>query len=107
VIEAHGRLAEALPAGAVAFRGLTGGEPTVDEATRRVSIGVEGNADQVATWARMLESLSASIDDIALRPPKLDEVFLALTGQTIEEEPANGRAKRGRSKDKAAAGARS
>jgi hypothetical protein len=26
---------------------------------------------------------------VALRPPRLDEVFLALTGQAPEEEPAN------------------
>src|SRR5262245_40797025 len=72
VIEAHVRTPEDIPTVAQALQRLTGGDPTVDESTRRVSVGVEGSGDQVATWARMLEELSASIDDIALRPPKLD-----------------------------------
>jgi ABC-2 type transport system ATP-binding protein len=103
VIEAHVRTVEDIPVVAQALARLSGGEPTIDETTRRVSIGVEGAGDQVAMWARMLEDLSASIDDIALRPPKLDEVFLALTGQVLEEEPANGQRKRGRSKAPAGA----
>jgi ABC-2 type transport system ATP-binding protein len=103
VIEAHVRTAGDMPTVAEAFRRLSGGEPALDEATRRVSVGVEGEGDHVATWARMLEDLSGSIDDIALRPPKLDEVFLALTGQALEEEPADGGRRRGRAK--AAAGA--
>ncbi|HXJ66441.1 MAG TPA: daunorubicin/doxorubicin resistance ABC transporter ATP-binding protein DrrA, partial [Actinomycetota bacterium] len=105
VIEAHVRTVEDIPVVAEALGRLSGGEATVDEATRRVSVGVEGEGDHVSTWARMLEDLSGSIDDIALRPPKLDEVFLALTGQALEEEPTNGQRKRGR--QKAGAGAES
>ncbi len=103
VIEAHVRTNDDIPVVAHALERLSGSEATVDEATRRVSIGVDGDGDHVSTWARMLEDLSDSIDDIALRPPKLDEVFLALTGQALEEEPAEGQRKRGRST--AAAGA--
>src|SRR5205814_4127652 len=42
VIEAHVRTAEDLPKVAAALSLLSGGEAQVDEATRRVSIGVEG-----------------------------------------------------------------
>jgi ABC-2 type transport system ATP-binding protein len=105
VIEAHVRTTEDLPKVAAALSQLNGGEAQIDEATRRVSIGVEGAGDHVRTWARLLEDVSPSIDDIALRPPKLDEVFLALTGQLLEEEPAEGGGgKRGRAP--AASGAR-
>jgi ABC-2 type transport system ATP-binding protein len=103
VIEAHVRTTDDIPVVARALERLSGGEATVDEATRRVSIGVDGEGDHVATWARMLEDLSGSIDDIALRPPKLDEVFLALTGQALEEEPVNGQRRKGRSKAPAGA----
>ena len=37
---------------------------------------------------RVLEAVGVEIDDIALRQPKLDEVFLALTGQPIEDGSA-------------------
>jgi ABC-2 type transport system ATP-binding protein len=105
VIEAHVRTIEDLPAVAAALARLNGGgEPQIDEATRRVSIGVEGAGDHVRTWARLLEDVAPSIDDIALRPPKLDEVFLALTGQVLEEEPAEGGRKRGRERAGAAQG---
>ena len=104
VIEAHVRTAEDIPTVAQALQRLAGGEPTIDEATRRVSVGVEGGGDHVATGARMLDDLSSSIDDIALRPPKLEEVFMALTGQALEEEPTNGARRRGRSKAPAGAG---
>ena len=33
-----------------------------------------------------IEDIDVTIDDVALRAPKLDEVFLALTGQPLEDE---------------------
>src|SRR4051794_33502373 len=104
VIEAHVRTAEDLPEVAAALGRLTGAEPTVDESTRGVGGGVGGARDNVATWAQMPAALSDSIDDIALRPPKLDEVFLALTGQALEDQPTEGKRRRGRSKAPAGAG---
>jgi hypothetical protein len=43
-----------------------------------------------------LETLDIVLDDVAMRQPKLDEVFLALTGESIEEEPETTRKKKGR-----------
>ena len=59
-----------------------------DEATHRVTVAVEAHEDQVTAWVRSLERVAPAIDDIALRPPTLNEVFLALTGQQLEEQPA-------------------
>jgi ABC-2 type transport system ATP-binding protein len=37
---------------------------------------------------RRLDDAGVGIDDIALRRPTLDDVFIALTGHAAEEEPA-------------------
>jgi ABC-2 type transport system ATP-binding protein len=56
------------------------GTPQVDDATRRVTVGVAGR-DSLPAAMRALESAGVEVDDIALRQPTLDEVFLALTGR--------------------------
>jgi ABC-2 type transport system ATP-binding protein len=63
-----------------------GGEPQIDDATRRVTISVEGGIELLRDALKHLEALDIVLDDVALRQPKLDEVFLALTGQVLEEE---------------------
>jgi ABC-2 type transport system ATP-binding protein len=60
-------------------------EPTrIDADTDRVSASVDGGADQLAAVVRLLDERGISADDIGLRRPTLDEVFLTLTGQTID-----------------------
>ena len=62
-----------------------GVEPSrVDPVTQRVSTPVDRGADELATVVRMLDERGIAADDIGLRRPTLDEVFLTLTGQTIE-----------------------
>jgi ABC-2 type transport system ATP-binding protein len=53
----------------------------VDEPTRRVSVRVDAGSDGLMTALRSIEHAGVPIDDIALRQPNLDEVFLALTGR--------------------------
>jgi ABC-2 type transport system ATP-binding protein len=65
---------------------VDGSEPQVDDATRRVTLSVEGGLELLQDALKHLESLNIVLDDVALRQPKLDEVFLALTGQVLEEE---------------------
>ena len=62
-------------------------EPVIDESRRRVTLAVEGGIELLRPALTHLEGLDIAIDDVALRQPKLDEVFLALTGQALEEEP--------------------
>jgi ABC-2 type transport system ATP-binding protein len=86
VVEVHVRDREQLSDVAAALARLGDGEPSVDESTRRVSVGVEGGTEQLTAGLASLNGLSAAIDDVALRQPTLNEVFLALTGQALAEE---------------------
>lgn len=63
--------------------------PTFDHARRMVSIAVEGSAKTVIEAARRLDDQGISLDDIALRRPSLDDVFLSLTGHTTDEALAD------------------
>ncbi|MCU1373379.1 MAG: transporter, partial [Actinomycetia bacterium] len=85
VVEVHVRHPEDLPRAAEALAGMTDGEPVIDAGTRRVTIGVDGT-DELMTALRALEPLGIELDDIGLRRPTLDEVFLTLTGEPIPEE---------------------
>jgi ABC-2 type transport system ATP-binding protein len=54
--------------------------PRVDEPTRRVAVPVADGTRRLAEAVRGLAEQSIDIDDIGLRRPTLDEVFLTLTG---------------------------
>jgi daunorubicin resistance ABC transporter ATP-binding subunit len=61
------------------------GEVRVDAPTRQVSISVEAGADVLLAAVRALDDAGLAVEDIALRRPTLDEVFLALTGQGLDD----------------------
>ncbi len=63
-------------------------EPTVDEPNRRVAVGVEYGTDRLSDAIRILAEQRIDIDDVGLRRPTLDEVFLHLTGTTADLEAA-------------------
>jgi ABC-2 type transport system ATP-binding protein len=74
-------------ADAVAVLGrLDSQEPQVDEAARRVSVGTAQGSSVIARAVRELESAGVSIADIGLHQPTLDDVFLALTGHSAEDD---------------------
>jgi len=60
----------------------------IDEATRRVTVGVDGAGDQLMAALESLATADVEIDDVALRQPTLDEVFLALTGPSAADDAA-------------------
>ena len=76
-------------------------DPVVDEKLRRVRVHVETGPKALIEALRRLDQQSVSVLDVALHRPTLDDVFLALTGHTAEEDkPAEDKAKRrGRKKD--------
>jgi ABC-2 type transport system ATP-binding protein len=39
-----------------------------------------------------LDAAGVAVEDISLRPPTLDEVFLALTGQPLDQQAQRGQA---------------
>jgi len=65
------------------------GDCTVDEHTRRLTVPAHGGAQRLAQVIRDLDGANIAIDDIGLRRPTLDDVFLTLTGRAAEED-ANG-----------------
>jgi ABC-2 type transport system ATP-binding protein len=87
VIEVHVRDRGDLPRVAAALAGLDHGEAQIEEATRRVSVAVEAGTDRLRDALASLDAAGAAVEDVALRPPTLDEVFLALTGQALDPAP--------------------
>ncbi|MER7705016.1 ATP-binding cassette domain-containing protein [Kitasatospora sp. NPDC097605] len=71
------------------------GEPAVEKNTRRITVPVSGGARVLADVIRELDSRSIEIDDIGLRRPTLDDVFLSLTGHHTEAEDEEDGAARG------------
>jgi ABC-2 type transport system ATP-binding protein len=104
VVEVHVRYPEDIVRVAAALAELGDGEPQIDEATRRVSMTVPAGTAQLIAELPSLVAVGPALEDIAVRHPKLDEVFLALTGQSLEtpaESPkGRGRGSRGAEKDR-------
>ena len=65
------------------------GRPQIDEATRRVTVGVDGAGGGLMTALRLLDAAGLEVSDVALRQPTLDEVFLGLTGRSATEDAPN------------------
>jgi ABC-2 type transport system ATP-binding protein len=63
------------------------GTATVEEHMRRITISAHGGATHLIDVVRKLGDAGIKIDDIALRRPTLDDVFLELTGHVAEELP--------------------
>jgi ABC-2 type transport system ATP-binding protein len=82
VLEVHVRDADALP-GAATVLATVGREPRVDPATHRASVAVDGT-HRLMEAMRALDHLGVPIEDISLRRPTLDEVFLTLTGTSTD-----------------------
>ena len=61
------------------------GEVTIDEHTRKLTVPASGGGASVLVQVvRDLDEAGITIDDIGLRRPTLDDVFLALTGHAAE-----------------------
>ncbi len=59
-------------------------EPATDPATRCCSIAAPAGSKLLPIVVRALDDAEVPVEDIALRRPTLDEVFLALTGHTTD-----------------------
>jgi ABC-2 type transport system ATP-binding protein len=73
---------------AVLARG--GDDVTIDDHTRRLTVPAHGGAQSLVGVVRDFDEAGFRIDDIALRRPTLDDVFLSLTGHVAEVESENG-----------------
>ncbi len=57
----------------------------LDEHTRRLTVPTTGGAQKLIEVVRDLGEAGVHIDDIALRRPTLDDVFLVLTGRALDD----------------------
>ncbi|MEV6753581.1 ATP-binding cassette domain-containing protein [Streptomyces sp. NPDC051214] len=69
------------------LRGLGKGEVAVEDHTRKLTVPVSGGAKLLAEVIRELDARGIEIDDIGLRRPTLDDVFISLTGHAAETAP--------------------
>jgi ABC-2 type transport system ATP-binding protein len=78
----HSRADIARAIGVLASNG--DGEHTIDEHMRKITVPARGGAHRLAQVVRELDDAQITIDDIGLRRPTLDDVFLKLTGHAAE-----------------------
>jgi ABC-2 type transport system ATP-binding protein len=62
-----------------------GGDCTLDEHTRRITVPAAGGVQTLVQVVRDLGEARIRLDDVGLRRPTLDDVFLTLTGHAAEE----------------------
>jgi ABC-2 type transport system ATP-binding protein len=91
VIEVHVRDREDVAEAAKVFAEIGDGDLQTDASTCQVAIVVNGGTEQVSRALHLLQAAAIPVDDIALRPPRLDEAFLELTGPKFKETPNDGR----------------
>jgi ABC-2 type transport system ATP-binding protein len=70
-------------AAALALAPMSDGPPTIDG--QLVRVGVRRRDGAIVEAVRRLSEAGVGVDDLALRRPTLDDVFLALTGHAAEE----------------------
>ncbi len=90
IVEVHVRNKEDLTKVAESLAGLGRASAQVEAATRRVNVTIESAGDGLMEALRAVQSTGADIDDIALRQPNLDEVFLAITGRAQRDPDSQG-----------------
>ncbi|MFV0128094.1 ATP-binding cassette domain-containing protein [Streptomyces sp. HMX112] len=83
------RREEIEPARAV-LAGFGKDDVAVEEHTRRLTAPVTGGAKLLAEVIRDLDARGVEIDDIGLRRPTLDDVFISLTGHAAERAADDG-----------------
>jgi ABC-2 type transport system ATP-binding protein len=87
-VELRTRDREGLVLAAAALAGLGDGAPEIDTATHRFSVAASDGPSSLAVAATRLTEAGVEIEDLTLRRPTLDEVFLSLTGHAATTEQA-------------------
>jgi ABC-2 type transport system ATP-binding protein len=83
MIEVHVHDADDLPAVSGVLAKL-GHDPRVDVPTRRAFVSADNGSARLMEALRVLDQEGIAVEDISLRRPTLDEVFLALTGKPAQ-----------------------
>jgi ABC-2 type transport system ATP-binding protein len=72
--------------GAATLEPYIDGSVRVDEGNRHLSGAAVDGARRLADIVREFDASGIGLDDLAVRRPTLDDVFLTLTGHAAEEE---------------------
>jgi ABC-2 type transport system ATP-binding protein len=90
IVELHTPDVTTMADAARVLESLNIGAPSTDPATRRCSIAAPGGSKLLPIIVRALDDAEVPVEDLGLRRPTLDEVFLALTGHatSIKKEKA-------------------
>ena len=83
-VEVHVTDPATADAAGLALVPMSDDEPLVEG--RRVSVSVAREAGTIMEAARRLDQAGLSADDVAIRRPTLDDVFLTLTGRELSHE---------------------
>jgi ABC-2 type transport system ATP-binding protein len=86
VIEIRPRVGDDLAAVEAALTAIGCDAPYIDMDAQRVSARVEGGADQLRDFVHLLDERGIVADEVGLRRPSLDEVFLAVTGRPTDPD---------------------
>jgi len=86
VVELHVRDNRDLTRVAELLEQIDHGGAQIDEATRRVSVRVDSGKEGLMAAMQAVHHHAIEIEDMGMRQPNLDEVFLALTGKPAEDE---------------------
>jgi ABC-2 type transport system ATP-binding protein len=89
MIEVHVRDADDLPAVSDVLAKL-GPDPRVDVPQRRAYVAVDDGSSRLMAALRVLDQQGITVEDVSLRRPTLDEVFLALTGKPAQATDSPG-----------------
>jgi ABC-2 type transport system ATP-binding protein len=84
-VEVVVRRPEDLDRARAVLAGCCGAEVGVDAHTRRLTTPTSGGTETLVSVLRALDDADIALDDVGLRRPTLDDVFLTLTGHAAEE----------------------
>jgi ABC-2 type transport system ATP-binding protein len=79
-----------LPQATAALASVGTAEAQVDRDGRRLTVPVEGGSAVLVAAVRQLDAAGIAVQDVGLRRPTLDDVFLSLTGHAAEEAAEEG-----------------
>ena len=74
-----------LTATAQVLDGISAGVPETDELKRTVSIPIDDGSLSLTQTLRLLDQAGITVENIGIRRPTLDEVFLKVTGDAQQE----------------------
>jgi ABC-2 type transport system ATP-binding protein len=69
--------------------GLATGSPRVDRDLNQISFPIQGGAKVLIAAGRALDDDGIDVEDLGIRRPSLDDVFLSLTGHTAQAKAAS------------------